>query len=313
MTSRLGPALILFVLLPAVAAGQTRDTSTACVMDTLSVRPDTLAFAAVAPKRDTTRESAAEFAFRIEQARRVAPFVARLGARSIQDLGAFERMESPAPPTGFPTTEWARLQASTDRENDVLFDRRVGSRLWFQVDDAGKLSAARIDKPSSDSLLNVLLARAVLAADSAHALAPLPPALAHDPIDLWIALTPDPDSTTEVVLRSNVALGRRRLIVERFADADSVQHFPVEISHPKMRWPHELEGSEKTDTVTVEFDLGTDGVPELPTIHVVSAHYREFAREAVRMVAGSRFRPARRGRGPEAMMVRMSVTFIQQP
>ncbi len=308
MIGGFGSALAVLVLVPGAAVGRMSDTSGVCAMDTLRVRPDTVELAVVAPKRDSTRESAAEFAFRIEEARRLTPFVARLGAQTVLDLGAFERIESPAPLPGFTPEERARLEASKDRASEA----RVGARLWFQVNDAGRLSAARIDKPSSDSLLNVLLARAVLAADSAHALAPLPPALAHDPIDLWLTLTPDPDTTMQFMLLRNAVRARRRVIVERPAVADSVEQLPVEISHPKMRWPHDLEGSDKTDTVIVGFELGTDGVPELPTIRVLSAHYREFAREAVRMVAGSRFTPARRGGCPEESHVTVPVAFTQE-
>lgn len=196
----LGAALLAAV--PRLAASQGVPPDSGCAIDTVAVSADTFRLVAGTPDQFDPMETDAEYVFRVEQARRVAPFLHRLLEDTVSDIGA------------------VTLREGVDSAYQPMWEL---ARLWYQVNDSGRLSGLRVDLANGDSAFEVQLGRAVLAADSAHALMPLPPALAHDPIDLWLTLTTGAAAYENIVTDSAVGRARLRwLYVRRRGD-----HCPV--------------------------------------------------------------------------------------
>lgn len=293
MIGRGAKALLVLVCAPAVMVAQSSRDSV-CRLDTVWKSVDTIAFSAVAPAHDPRVETAAEYAFRLEQARRVTPFLAGALHDAVLDLhGTLVQHDFTGGSLVDDSTSIVQSASTHQLRTNALRWNRA-SRLWFQVNDAGRLSAARIDVASRDSVVNVALARAVLAADSARALAPLPDSLAHDPIDLWLALTPEPDTSAFVVLQRDVMRGRVELdVVEYRGTQGSSVEPPRRVSGPPLEFPETGQDLLAGDRVTVAFVIGWDGRVVPPTVHVVSAQSSAFADEAVRLLSESRYRPER--------------------
>lgn len=277
-TVRVGIAVGLLALAgaPRVASGQ--NAADTCAYDTVATFVDTLPLALAAPPRDFRNETAAEYAFRIDQARRVAPFVRQVIGDTLFDFGRDQvPLSSGSTPHPLPTRV-SRVD--------------VTSVLWFQVDDSGRLAGAHLDQPAADSSVNSLLVRAVLAADHARALRPLPPSLAHDPINLWVVLTTAPDWNDDTVLDAAPARGRRTVLeIQRPGYHGPPSVFPRLVSHGTLHFPPTALKEGVEDSVTIQFVIARDSTVELPTVRIISAHFRQFAESAARFLKTARFVP----------------------
>jgi len=239
------------------AAAQLVANGAGCVKDSAQNPVITVRIYPVVPLKAQT-ESDSEYHFRVQQAAAVLPFI---------------HLPSDSGKPGF-TVSCANCRASFWPYRAVM---------WFQVADDGRLSGAKITHSAWDTTLDYALARAVLAADSAHALRPLPPALAHEPVDLWIGFAPQYEADSSAIVTPMAGV--------RHVRVDTVHWTPpIRESGPDPRPIKAVD-----DTVVISFIVDTAGVAYGPSAYLEHALYRETASEALRVFLESHYRPAQLG------------------
>lgn len=92
--------------------------------------------------------------------------------------------------------------------------------------------------------------------------------------------------------------------------ADAVDETPVLVSHPPIRYPLEMQALRVSATVLVEARLDAAGHVEPASVRVVTSPNHAFDAEARRVVAGSVYRPARRGGRAVRSLIRQAITFV---
>lgn len=239
------------------AAAQLVAKGAGCVKDSAQDSIISVRIYPIIPLKDKA-ESDTEYNFRVEQAKAVLPFI-----HLASDSGKPEF-----------TISCPNCRASYYPYRTVM---------WFQVADDGRLSGARVTHSSWDSTLDYALARAVLAADSAHALKPLPPALAHQPVDLWIGFAPQYEADSSAIVTP--------LAGERHVRVDTAHWTPP----VRESGPDPKSVAAVNDTVVISFIVDTAGVPIGPSAYLEHADYRETAAEALRVFLNSHYRPAELG------------------
>lgn len=301
--------LLAFAGASRAALGQEIPDS-ACTYDTVARIIDTVTFAAVAPRHDSTFETMAEYAFRIDQARRVTRFLAGVFGDSVPEIAEGMVPDSVTDP---PHASDSVLTALRDSILGAPPDSDLASGVWFQVNDSGRLSGAKMVMTSADSLVNEALVRAVVAADSARALAPLPDSMAGDPVDLWLELMPLPDTAGAILMNAEALQGIETTdVFARPGYHGPVQQVPKMVSHPPVEYPSAARASGVADTITIQFVIDTRGHPDPRSMKVVAGHYLEFADAARGVVRGSRYRPGRILGCPVSTLVQQPVFFTPQ-
>jgi TonB family protein len=92
--------------------------------------------------------------------------------------------------------------------------------------------------------------------------------------------------------------------------AEPVDEQPVLVSHPPIRYPPEMQALRVEGTVVVEAGLDTTGRVEHASAKIAASPNHAFDGEALRVVRGSVYRPARRqGRAVRAV-IRQAITFV---
>ncbi len=252
--ARVTAAVVLATAMASPATAQLVARGAGCAKDSSADSVIAVRIYPIVPLRSKT-ESDTEYTFRVQQAAVVLPFV---------------HLPSDSGVPGF-TISCPDCRAS-------YFEYRA--MLWFQVADDGRLAGAQIKHSAWDTSLDYALARAVLAADSAHALKPLPPALAHRPVDLWLGFAPQYEADSSAIVTP--------LAGERHVRVDTAHWTPpLRESGPDPRSLNAVD-----DTVVISFIVDTTGVPYGPSAYLEHALYRETAAEALRVFLGSHYRPA---------------------
>ncbi|HKI94807.1 MAG TPA: energy transducer TonB [Gemmatimonadales bacterium] len=299
--------LIMLAAAPRAVFGQAA-TDSACTYDTVAAIVDTVTFAAVAPRHDSTYETMAEYAFRVEQAHRVTRFLAGIFGDSVPEIAEGMVPDSVTDP---PRAADSALTALRDSILGAPPDSDLASGIWFQVNDSGRLSGARMVMMSDDSLVNTALVRAVVAADSARALAPLPESMAGDPVDLWLELMPLPDTTGAIVLSASALHGLHvTTVLVRPGYHGPLDQVPVQTYHPPIRYPQAAWDYDAADTVTLRFVIDPAGKPDPQSIHVEASRSSAFLHAARWLVRNSRYRPARILGCPVYYVVEQQVVFV---
>lgn len=90
---------------------------------------------------------------------------------------------------------------------------------------------------------------------------------------------------------------------------DVVDEQPALISNPPIRYPLELQALRVAGTVVVEAALDATGHVEPMSARVVESSNHGFDREALRVVRGSSYQPAKRGGRPVRAVIRQPITF----
>ena len=85
---------------------------------------------------------------------------------------------------------------------------------------------------------------------------------------------------------------------------------PVLVSHPAIHYPPEMQALRIGATVVVEAILDATGHVEPQSAKVVQTPNHAFDREALRVVRGSEYQPAKNGGRPVRVVIRQPVTFI---
>lgn len=254
----------------ADAAPQTVDT----VVDTL--------FAWI-PRRQAGEPETA-YAFRVTQLRAV---LASLPALPVLPEPSLPPYPYPLPPAG----------ASDLRDARPL--------VWFQVRNDGRLAGLALEHRSRWPVLDLEVQRAVVRADSARRLQPLPPALAGEPIDLWLAVaTRRHETAANVPIGSYVRMSSRGDVVETRPRLLSLGYRP--------RFPPAAVVAHAGDSLLFSFVVDTSGRVEPGSIEPLQATYREFAQEAVRSILSARFSPGRLNGCPIRVRVQQPIHFLFQ-
>jgi len=90
---------------------------------------------------------------------------------------------------------------------------------------------------------------------------------------------------------------------------DSVDISPVLVSHPPIVYPPELQALRVGGTVTVEATVDSTGRVVPASVRLLQSPNPGLDAEAKRVVAGSRYRPARRGGRNVPSRIRQAITF----
>ena len=254
----------------ADAAPETVDT----VVDTL--------FAWI-PRRQASEAETAH-AFRVTQVRAV---LASLPALPVLPEPSLPPYAYPLAPVGAPDLRDAR------------------PLVWFQVRNDGRLAGLAVEHRSRWPALDVEIQRAVLRADSARRLRPLPPALVGQPIDLWLAVGTRRHETAE-----NVPIGS---YVRTSSRGDAVETRPRLLSLGyRPRFPPAAVIAHAGDSLLFSFVVDTSGRVEPGSIEPLQATFREFAQEAVRSILSARFSPGRLNGCPIPVRVQQPIYFLFQ-
>jgi len=91
---------------------------------------------------------------------------------------------------------------------------------------------------------------------------------------------------------------------------EAVDVQPVLVSHPPIRYPAEMQALRIDGTVEVEAALDTTGHVESASAHIVQSPNHAFDAEALRVVRGSVYRPARRQGRPVRAVIRQALGFV---
>jgi TonB family protein len=129
-------------------------------------------------------------------------------------------------------------------------------------------------------------------------------ALTRGGIDLAPTLRHLADS---VKVASRGAAARSRLGTP--ATAAPVNQQPVLASSPPIDYPPEMRALRVGGLVVVEVTIDTTGAPVSGSARIVQTANPGLDQAALRVVAGTRYRPARRGGRPVRVVVRQPITF----
>jgi TonB family protein len=92
--------------------------------------------------------------------------------------------------------------------------------------------------------------------------------------------------------------------------AEAVDEQPVLVSHPSIHYPPEMQALRVDGTVVVEAALDATGHVEPGSAKIAQSPNPAFDAEALRVVRGSIYRPARRQRRPVRAVIRQALTFV---
>src|SRR5439155_24331124 len=90
----------------------------------------------------------------------------------------------------------------------------------------------------------------------------------------------------------------------------AVDEQPALVSHPPIRYPPEMQALRVDGTVLVEAALDATGHIEPGSAKIVQSPNHAFDEEALRVVRGSVYRPARSQGRPWRAVVRQAITFV---
>jgi TonB family protein len=229
-------------------------------------------------------ETAAAANFRIDQALAALKFLAVL---PVLDASGPRPVQRPNP-----------LPAP-----DGLDDATV--LVWFQVRGDGRLDGLSLERGSGWRALDLAVQRAVLRADSARALKPLPGPLAGKGIDLWLAV-----GTSRLEQAMNLPVAYYRAVHYRPGVAQERPRL-LHLGH-QPRFPPAALQAGIGDTMLVAFVVDTTGHVERGSIRFLRATWREYAEEVIKTLRSARFAPARVAGCPVPMRMREPFTFTFQ-
>lgn len=93
------------------------------------------------------------------------------------------------------------------------------------------------------------------------------------------------------------------------AMVEAVDSPPVPISHPAITYPPEMQALRVGGTVVVEARVDATGHVQPGTVRVVQSPNPGLEHEAMRVVSGAVYKPARRGGHAVAVLIRQPITF----
>ena len=93
------------------------------------------------------------------------------------------------------------------------------------------------------------------------------------------------------------------------AVVETVDVPPVPISHPAITYPREMQALRVSGTVVVEARVDAKGHVQAGTVRVVRSPNPGLEHEAMRVVSGAVYKPARRGGHAVAVLIRQPITF----
>jgi len=82
------------------------------------------------------------------------------------------------------------------------------------------------------------------------------------------------------------------------------------VSHPPIRYPPEMQALRIGGTVVVEAELDGTGHVEAGSAKITESPNHAFDAEALRVVRGSVYRPARRQRQPVRAVIKQAISFV---
>jgi TonB family protein len=92
--------------------------------------------------------------------------------------------------------------------------------------------------------------------------------------------------------------------------AEPVDEQPVLVSHPPIHYPPEMQALRVEGTVVVEAGLDTTGRVEQASAKIAATPNHAFDGEALRVIRGSVYRPARRQGHAVRAVIRQAITFV---
>jgi len=90
----------------------------------------------------------------------------------------------------------------------------------------------------------------------------------------------------------------------------AVDEQPVLVSHPPIRYPPEMQALRVDGTVLLEASLDAAGHVEAGSTRIIQSPNHAFDAEALRVVRGSTYRPARSNGQPVRATIRQAISFV---
>ncbi len=172
--------------------------------------------------------------------------------------------------------------------------------VWFQVRNDGRLSGMHVERHSRYNAVNLTLQRAILEADSEHALLPLTGPLRNMAVDLYVGA-----GHKAAVHGDSAVLSERRRIEARMNEKP-----PRFLRYSyRPRYPRVAQEAGIGDTLVADFVIDSTGHVEPQSFRYIRGTYREFADEARRAILGAVYEPATAGGCPIAKRVQQPVNF----
>lgn len=159
----------------------------------------------------------------------------------------------------------------------------VASEVEFTLGDTGSI-VGRVSTSSLSPAIDRALANAPRRADSLHLIGPLwDPPNPGGPVKFFV---------TVLSTRPQVALWTPLLAVRVPQWPDGRGARPVSDDATATPPPSRVQGNVHGEDVVLQVVIDEGGHPMLPTVRLVEAHYREFARAAVSRLEGASYRAA---------------------
>ncbi len=95
----------------------------------------------------------------------------------------------------------------------------------------------------------------------------------------------------------------------RSSVSTEVDELPELMEEPHPRYPEGLRRAGVSGLVQLQYVVGTDGRVDEQSIHVLTSSHPAFLLAALQALRDSRFKPARRGGRPVAVLVQQTIRF----
>ncbi len=178
--------------------------------------------------------------------------------------------------------------------------------IWFQVRNDGKLVGMRLERGSGWDLLDTAMQRAIVRADSAHALQPLPAELRGQAIDLWLVA-----GMGRLIGAASLPVARYRHL-ELHTDGSQLEPRLIGVAY-RPQLPDSALRQGIAGKMLFDFVIDTTGFVDRSTIVMVTPEFRAYADEAMRAVRAAHFAPARIGRCKIRRHAQMTLGVFLQP
>ena len=209
------------------------------------------------------------------------------------------------------------VRVHKDSSPNLAF-RSTSAAVTFKLRPDGRVDGLHLHGIGASPGLETALAYAVIRADSAADIPPLPPGRYPRDLTLEISIEarPDsviaPDSTSGGALPASasrpVAVGLTRVARYRLDEPARPIGRTQRVLYPRLG-----RQALASDSVALEFIVGEDGKAEVDRAVLVSAEYVEFATAVVEALPRMRFEPARVGDCRLRSIVRQSFVFRIAP
>ena len=208
---------------------------------------------------------------------------------------------------------WIRREPSPS-----LAARIMSAAATYTPLPSGPIAKVQLYGVGSSPSMERALAQAIVSADSAGSIPPLPPGRYSKDLTLEISIDmrAQSESSTDTLLGriAHVGAGKRIPVGHAYVERYRLDHGVVPMGRTQqVPYPAAAQGMGAGDTVTIEFMVDEDGRVDAEQAVLRSASSPEFVTAVAKALPRMRFRPAKSGTCELAVVVRQSFVFNVAP